>query len=91
MQSKYTLGEERIPKRWCDIAADLPQALPAVLHPGTLMPGGKLRAGAVCRLSRSHIIENRRTLLPCRSLSKCRPCRGVNGGTDARIFVDDFR
>jgi len=41
MQSKYTLGEERIPKRWYNIAADLTQALPAVLHPGTLMPGGK--------------------------------------------------
>ena len=37
---KYTLGEERIPKAWYNIAADLPKALPPPLHPGTLKPIG---------------------------------------------------
>jgi len=40
MTKKFLLGEERIPKRWYNIAADLPQALPPVLHPGTLKPVG---------------------------------------------------
>jgi tryptophan synthase beta chain len=39
-QKKFILGEERIPKRWYNIAADLPKALPPVLHPGTLQPVG---------------------------------------------------
>jgi tryptophan synthase beta chain len=34
------LGEERIPKRWYNIAADLPSAPPPVLHPGTGQPVG---------------------------------------------------
>jgi tryptophan synthase beta chain len=38
--TKYLLGEERIPARWYNIAADLPEALPPVLHPGTLQPVG---------------------------------------------------
>ncbi len=37
---KYTLAEERIPKAWYNIAADLPQPLPPPLHPGTLKPIG---------------------------------------------------
>ena len=40
MTKKFLLGEERIPKTWYNIAADLPQALPPVLHPGTLKPVG---------------------------------------------------
>ncbi|MEN9313928.1 MAG: Tryptophan synthase beta chain [Pseudomonadota bacterium] len=39
-QLKYLLDESRIPKRWYNIQADLPKALPAVLHPGTLQPVG---------------------------------------------------
>ena len=39
-QKKFTLGEERIPRRWYNIAADLPVPLPPVLHPGTLQPVG---------------------------------------------------
>ena len=39
-QVKYLLDESRIPKRWYNIQADLPKALPAVLHPGTLQPVG---------------------------------------------------
>jgi tryptophan synthase beta chain len=39
-RKKFTLSEERIPKRWYNIAADLPKALPPVLHPGTLQPIG---------------------------------------------------
>ncbi|MBI2717465.1 MAG: TrpB-like pyridoxal phosphate-dependent enzyme [Rhizobiales bacterium] len=39
-QNKFTLAEERIPKRWYNIAADLPKPLPPVLHPGTLKPVG---------------------------------------------------
>ena len=38
--TKYLLSEDRIPKRWYNIQADLPKPLPAVLHPGTLQPVG---------------------------------------------------
>ncbi|MDE2384800.1 MAG: TrpB-like pyridoxal phosphate-dependent enzyme [Alphaproteobacteria bacterium] len=34
------MGEERIPKRWYNILADLPVPLPPPLHPGTLQPIG---------------------------------------------------
>jgi len=37
---KFTLDESRIPKRWYNLAADLPAPLPPVLHPGTLKPLG---------------------------------------------------
>jgi tryptophan synthase beta chain len=39
-QKKFVLAEERIPKHWYNIQADLPKALPPVLHPGTLKPVG---------------------------------------------------
>ena len=38
-QVKYQLGEDRIPRVWYNIAADLPPA-PPVLHPGTGKPIG---------------------------------------------------
>ncbi len=37
---KYILDETRIPKRWYNIAADLPKPPPPVLHPGTKQPVG---------------------------------------------------
>jgi tryptophan synthase beta chain len=37
---KYLLDESRIPKAWYNIAADLPEPLPPVLHPGTRQPIG---------------------------------------------------
>lgn len=37
---KYFLSEERLPKRWYNIQADLPEPLPQVLHPGTKQPVG---------------------------------------------------
>ncbi len=37
---KFMLGEERIPKGWYNIMADLPIPLPPPLHPGTLQPIG---------------------------------------------------
>jgi tryptophan synthase beta chain len=37
---KYLLGEADLPKVWYNIAADLPEPLPEVLHPGTLQPIG---------------------------------------------------
>ncbi len=37
---KYQLDEEEIPKSWYNIAADLPEPPPAVLHPGTGEPIG---------------------------------------------------
>ena len=37
---KFQLGEERIPKAWYNIMADLPVPLPPPLHPGTLQPIG---------------------------------------------------
>jgi tryptophan synthase beta chain len=37
---KYVLDEERIPKSWYNIVADLPRPPAPVLHPGTLQPVG---------------------------------------------------
>ncbi|NMD07829.1 MAG: TrpB-like pyridoxal-phosphate dependent enzyme, partial [Phyllobacteriaceae bacterium] len=34
------MGEDRIPKAWYNIMADLPVPLPPPLHPGTLQPIG---------------------------------------------------
>ncbi len=37
---KYTLSEDRIPKHWYNIQADLPKPMAPVLHPGTGQPIG---------------------------------------------------
>ncbi|MBL6933127.1 MAG: TrpB-like pyridoxal phosphate-dependent enzyme [Rhodospirillales bacterium] len=37
---KYNLSEDRIPKHWYNIQADLPEPLAPVLHPGTGQPIG---------------------------------------------------
>lgn len=37
---KYLLPEDRIPRAWYNIQADLPQPAPPVLHPGTGQPVG---------------------------------------------------
>ncbi len=37
---KYVMGEERLPKSWYNIAADLPAMPPPPLHPGTMQPVG---------------------------------------------------
>ena len=37
---KYLLPENRIPRAWYNICADLPEPLAPVLHPGTLQPLG---------------------------------------------------
>jgi tryptophan synthase beta chain len=37
---KYNLSEDRIPKHWYNIVADLPEPLAPVLHPGTGQPIG---------------------------------------------------
>ncbi len=39
-QTKFTLAEDRIPRAWYNIAADLPVAPAPVLHPGTGQPIG---------------------------------------------------
>ncbi|HEY7735686.1 MAG TPA: TrpB-like pyridoxal phosphate-dependent enzyme [Candidatus Limnocylindrales bacterium] len=39
-RTKFVLDEERIPRAWYNIAADLPVAPPPVLHPGTGQPVG---------------------------------------------------
>jgi tryptophan synthase beta chain len=39
-RTKYVLDEERIPRAWYNIAADLPVAPPPVLNPGTGQPIG---------------------------------------------------
>jgi tryptophan synthase beta chain len=39
-RTKYILGEDQIPRAWYNIAADLPEAPPPVLHPGTGQPIG---------------------------------------------------
>ena len=37
---KYLLEENKLPKNWYNISADLPKPLSPVLHPGTLKPVG---------------------------------------------------
>ena len=37
---KYTLDESRLPDAWYNVAADLPEPLAPVLHPGTGQPVG---------------------------------------------------
>jgi tryptophan synthase beta chain len=44
---KYLLPEDRIPKAWYNIAADLPQPLPPPLHPGTGQPIGPADLAAI--------------------------------------------
>ena len=39
-QAKYLMGEDRIPRTWYNIMADLPAPPPPVLHPGTGQPVG---------------------------------------------------
>jgi tryptophan synthase beta chain len=39
-QLKYTLGEDRIPRHWYNLMADLPVPPAPPLHPGTLQPIG---------------------------------------------------
>ncbi len=39
-RTKFLLGEDDIPQTWYNIAADLPEAPPPVLHPGTGAPIG---------------------------------------------------
>ena len=39
-QVKYVLDESRLPEAWYNIAADLPEPPPPVLHPGTGQPVG---------------------------------------------------
>ena len=38
--TKYLLSENEVPEAWYNIAADLPQPAPPVLHPGTHAPIG---------------------------------------------------
>ncbi|MEQ9232563.1 TrpB-like pyridoxal phosphate-dependent enzyme [Coleofasciculus sp. E2-BRE-01] len=38
MQIKYTLSEDKMPKAWYNIQADLPKPLPGVLNPATNQP-----------------------------------------------------
>ena len=40
MQTKFLLEESQMPKYWYNLQADLPEPLPAVLHPGTQQPVG---------------------------------------------------
>jgi tryptophan synthase beta chain len=44
---KYLLPEDRIPKAWYNIAADLPKPLPPPLHPGTGQPIGPADLAAI--------------------------------------------
>jgi tryptophan synthase beta chain len=39
-QSKFVMGEDRIPRAWYNVIADLPSPPPPVLHPGTGQPIG---------------------------------------------------
>src|SRR5450759_3569015 len=39
-RTKFVLDEERIPRAWYNIVADLPSPPPPPLHPGTMQPLG---------------------------------------------------
>ena len=39
-QTKFVLAESELPRRWYNIAADMPNAAQPVLHPGTGQPVG---------------------------------------------------
>src|SRR5438067_2100592 len=39
-ETRITLTESELPRRWYNIAADLPKPLPPPLHPGTMQPIG---------------------------------------------------
>src|SRR3954470_16408350 len=39
-QTKFLLGEDRIPRHWYNVRADMPNAPQPVLHPGTGEPVG---------------------------------------------------
>jgi len=39
-RTKFVLDEERIPRAWYNIVADLPSPPPPALHPGTMQPLG---------------------------------------------------
>ena len=45
-RTKFVLDEERIPRAWYNIAADLPSPQPPALHPGTMQPLGPGRSRA---------------------------------------------
>src|SRR5512144_1134551 len=38
MQTKFILGEDRIPTHWYNIIPDMPGPLAPVIHPGTMKP-----------------------------------------------------
>ena len=40
-RTRYLLDEEKIPRRWYNIQADLPTPLPPVLHPATGEPSAR--------------------------------------------------
>jgi tryptophan synthase beta chain len=40
MQTKFLLDESRLPRRWYNVAADMPHPMRPVLHPGTGQPVG---------------------------------------------------
>ena len=39
-QTKFLLDESQLPRRWYNVAADMPHAAQPVLHPGTGQPVG---------------------------------------------------
>ena len=48
---KYLLPEDRIPRAWYNIVADLPKPPAAVLHPGTGQPIGPADLAAIFPMS----------------------------------------
>lgn len=46
-QVKFVLSEDKIPERWYNIQADLPEPLPPPLHPGTMQPIGPDELGVI--------------------------------------------
>ena len=73
MQTKYLLGENRIPTHWYNVIADLPAPPAPVLHPATskpvtprghapALPDGAPRAGDVARSAGSHIPDEVREI-----------------------------
>jgi hypothetical protein len=75
---KYLLDEEKIPKDWSNIVADLPRPPDPVLHPGTLQPVGPqdLEPLFPLALIRQEVRPST-AARPGLNVEQCRPCRSI--------------
>ena len=80
---KYVLSEEKLPRAWYNLAADLPTPPPPPLHPGTLQPLGP-EALARCSRRRS---SPRKSAASARSRFPIRCARSIGSGDPHRSIA----